>query len=290
MDQELYPYSPIVERLPLEWPGGAGVAFYLALNVEHFHVDRPAVSIGPATSQLIPDPLNYGWRDYGARVGIWRMIEALDQLPITPSVALNSEVWGHYPQIIEAGQERGWCWVAHGLSNSQLHTGIDVDEERTRLTQMLSAFNAGGIKPKGWLGPALTETFETARLLSELGFNYVLDWCNDDQPYSLEVEGMVSVPYSIELNDITAFVEHRISGPDFVQMVRDQLEQLLGESENAGRVLTFAAHPFILGQPFRHRYFVEALEYVCARDGVWLTTSDAIAEHYLNALSAGTFD
>jgi hypothetical protein len=280
MDQELYSYSPIVERPRLEWPGGQGVAFYLAVNVEHFHVDRPALSINAGTSALIPDPLNYGWRDYGARVGIWRMMEVLDQLPLTPSIALNSDVCTHYPQIIEAGKERDWCWVAHAQSNSLLHSAIEVEEERSRLAEMLATLGGAGLRPRGWLGSALSETFDTARLLSELGFEYVLDWCNDDQPYPLAVEGMLSVPYSIELNDITAFVEHRASGSEFVQMVRDQLEQLLRDSRSTGRVMALAVHPFILGQPFRHRYFAEALEYVCSRDGVWLTTSDAIAEHY----------
>jgi allantoinase len=287
MDQEFYPYSPIVERPPLEWPGGAGVAFYLALNVEHFHLDRPALSINAATSSLVPDPLNYGWRDYGARVGIWRMIDALDQLPITPSVAVNSEVCGHYPQIIKAGTERDWCWVAHAQTNSLLHSAIEVDEERKRLDQMITDLKAAGLRPRGWLGSALSETFQTARLLSELGFQYVLDWCNDDQPYPLAVEGMISVPYSIELNDLTAFVEHRVSGADFVQMVRDQLEQLLHDSRSSGRVMALAVHPFIVGQPFRHRYLVEALEYICRRDGVWLTTSDAIADHYMQARPDG---
>jgi allantoinase len=286
MDQELFPYSPIVDRPLLEWPGDAGVAFYLAVNVEHFHIDRPALSINAGTSQLIPDPLNYGWRDYGVRVGIWRMMEVLDRLPITPSIALNSDVCTNYPQIIEAGKERDWCWVAHAQSNSLLHSGIEVEEERLRLTEMLGTLEDAGLRPRGWLGSALSETFETARLLSDLGFQYVLDWCNDDQPYPLAVEGMISVPYSIELNDITIFVEHRISGPDFVQMVRDQLEQLLLDSRSTGRVMALAVHPFILGQPFRHRYLAEALEYVCSRDGVWLTTSDAIAEHYIRTREA----
>lgn len=290
MDQELYPYSPIVDRPALEWPGGAQVAFYLALNVEHFHIDRPALSINAGTSELVPDPLNYGWRDYGARVGIWRMIDALDRLPITPSAAMNSDVCAYHPQIVEAGKERDWCWVAHGLSNSVLHSEIGADEERGLLTEMLAALESSGLRPHGWLGPALSETFQTAQLLSELGFKYVLDWCNDDQPYPLSIEGMISVPYSIELNDITLFVEHRISGAEFVQIVGDQLEQLLKDSSTSGRVMTLAIHPFILGQPFRLRYLVEALEYICGRDGVWLTTSDAIAEHYLNTRSARTVD
>jgi hypothetical protein len=133
----------------------------------------------------------------------------------------------------------------------------------------------------GWLGPALTETFATPALLKELGFTYTLDWCNDDQPFELNVPGVISVPYSIEVNDITMFVGRNLSGPEFVRVVHDQVDQLLADSADNGRVMALPIHPFIVCQPFRHRYLVEALEYICSRPEVWLTTSDAIAEHFL---------
>jgi allantoinase len=282
MEQELYAYSPITERPPLSWPGGNRVAFYLGLNIEHYLVDRPSTSTSPATVGLTPDPMNYSWRDYGVRVGVWRAMELLDRLDVPASVLLNSDVCRFYPQILEAIVERDWVCLGHGQNNSTLQTGMDEDAERAYLTEMVNVIEAAtGSRPKGWLGPALSETFETPRLLRELGTTYLLDWCNDDQPYPLHLDGMISVPYAVALNDISMFVSRGYTGADYVQMVCDHLDQLLAESETAGRVMALAIHPFVINHPSLHRYLAEALEQVKARDGVWITTSDAIAEHYL---------
>ncbi|MEV0614598.1 polysaccharide deacetylase family protein [Nonomuraea sp. NPDC050404] len=279
MRNELFDYSPIIEREPVAWPDGARVAFYVGLNVEHFLIDRPSTSLNPATAALVPDPLNYGWRDYGARVGIWRMMEIFDRHGIRPSVLLNSDVAGEYPQIIEAGRARNWAWLAHGKNNSILQSGMKPDEERAFLTDVVTTIEqATGQRPRGWLGPALTETFQTPALLAELGLRYVLDWTNDDQPYRLNVPGMLSVPYSVELNDLGLFTMKSFTGPDFVQIVKDQLDQLHAEG---GRVMTLALHTFVTGQPFRAKYLDQALEYIVNHPGVWVTTSDEIADHYL---------
>jgi peptidoglycan/xylan/chitin deacetylase (PgdA/CDA1 family) len=276
-----FDYSPITERSPLRWPGGARVAVYIGLNVEHFLPDRPSTSIWPGTAELQPDALNYGWRDYGARVGIWRTIESLDRHGVRPSVLLNSAVIEHHPQIIAAGRERDWVWLAHGRTNSILHNGFDVDEERRLLTEMTAAIaEATGRRPLGWMGPGLTETHHTPELLADLGYRYVLDWTNDDQPYPLTVPGMLSVPYSVELNDLLLFGKG-FTGPEFVQIVIDQYEQLSADAANgSGRVLALALHPFVIGQAFRHRYFDQVLAYLASRPDVWLTTSDDIAAHY----------
>jgi peptidoglycan/xylan/chitin deacetylase (PgdA/CDA1 family) len=282
VEQELYRYSPINERPPLAWPEGNRVAFYLGLNIEHYLIDRPSTSTSPATVGLTPDPMNYGWRDYGVRVGVWRAIELLDRLEIPASVLLNSDVCRFYPQIMKAIAERDWVCLGHGQNNSTLQTAMDEDAERDYLTEMVRVIESTtGSRPHGWLGPALTETFNTPRLLRELGFSYVVDWCNDDQPYPLDVDGMVSVPYAQQLNDISLFVSRSYSGAEYVQMVCDHLDQLLAEGETAGRVMALAIHPFVINQPALHRYLAQALEEVKARDGVWITTADAIAEHYL---------
>lgn len=283
MDNPLYEYSPIVTRPRLSWPQGARVAFYVGLNIEHYQVDRPSTSIAGVTTALVPDPLNYGWRDYGVRVGIWRMIEALDQHRMRASVLLNSDCCKHYPQIIEAGKQRNWAWLAHGKNNSILQAGMSVDEERGYLKEVVETVSkATGQRVNGWLGPALTETFETPRLLKELGLTYVLDWCADDQPFPLTVPGMMSVPYSIELNDITLFVGKSLTGEGFYRMVVDQFDQLYKDGETTGRVMALCLHPFIINQPFRQKYLERALAYIAGHDGVWLTTSDDIAEHYAN--------
>ncbi|MFB7629666.1 polysaccharide deacetylase family protein [Streptomyces sp. NPDC056149] len=281
MDNQLYDYSPITERAPISWPGGARIAFYVGVNIEHYQVDRPSTSIFPGTTGLTPDPLNYGWRDYGPRVGIWRLMESLDRHGIRASVLLNSDVGERYPQIIEAGRARNWTWLAHGKNNSVLQADMTPDEERAYLAEVVDTIErTTGHRPRGWLGPALTETFRTPEFLAELGLSYVLDWANDDQPYRLNVPGMLSVPYPIELNDISLFVGKSLSGPDFVQIVKDQLAQLHADAAGSGRVMSLALHPFVIGQPFRHTYLDQALEHIAQHPGVWLTTSDEIAEHY----------
>lgn len=286
-DITLYDYSPITEREPIHWPDGKRVAFYVGLNIEHFYVDLPGTATYEGTTALTPDALNYGWRDYGPRVGIWRQIQLLDKYGIRASALLNSDVGERYPQIIAAGNERGWDWLAHGSSNSHLHTGLSLEEERRVLTDIVSTIEkTTGRRPRGWMGPGLTETFHTPGLLAELGLEYVLDWTNDDQPYRLNVPGMLSVPYSVELNDIGIFVSKGLTGPDFVRMVRDQLDQLYADSADSGRVLALALHPFVTGQAFRHRYLDEALEYVVNHPGVWVTTSDEIAAHYRRTTAA----
>jgi allantoinase len=281
MDVDLFDYSPITEREPIRWPGGARVAFYVGLNIEHFYADRPSTSLNEGTAALVPDPLNYGWRDYGPRVAIWRMIESFDRHGIRASALVNSEVCERYPQIIAAGRERGWAWVAHGKTNSMLQSGMSVDEERSLLAEVVETIERGtGQRPRGWLGPGLSETFATPRLLAELGLGYVLDWTNDDQPYRLNVPGLLSVPYSVELNDLGLFTFKSFTGREFVEVVEDQLDQLYADSADSGRVMALALHPFVTGQPFRAGYLDQALEHVANHPGVWLTTSDAIAEHY----------
>ena len=216
MDNELYDYSPITERSPLHWPGGARVAFYVGLNIEHFHIDSPSTSLWEGTASLVPDPLNYGWRDYGPRVGVWRLIESLDRHGIRASALLNSEVAHRYPHIsapVRNGTGRGWRTVR---PTPPCRPAWPHDEERAFFTEVVETIeHATGRRPRGWLGPGLTETFQTPALLAELGLSYVLDWTSDDQPYRLNVPGMLSVPYSVELNDIDLFMSKGLSGPDF---------------------------------------------------------------------------
>ena len=283
MDNRLYDYSAIVDRPRLTLPDGARVAFWIGLNVEHYEVDRPSTSIFAGTAALQPDPLNYGWRDYGPRVGIWRTIDVLDKHDLRASVLLNADVCQRYPRIIEEGNKRRWAWLAHGKNNSIFEAGMSVDEERSYLTDVVQTIERDtGSRPRGWLGPALTETFNTPELLAELGLSYVLDWCSDDQPFPLNVKAgrMISVPYSIEMNDVSLFVGKSLSGADFAQMVMDQFDVLYEEGAHSARVMCLALHPFIVNQPFRHKYLDRALAYIAGHEGVWRATSDEIADWY----------
>lgn len=277
---ELFSYSPITERPQIRWPGGAGVAVYIGLNIEHFLMDRPSTSIWPGTADLVPDALNHGWRDYGPRVGIWRIIDILDRHGVRASALLNSDVVHHYPQIVKAGLERDWAWLAHGRTNSILHTDMNRADELATLIDVVDTIaSATGRRPRGWMGPGLTETFNTPALLADLGLSYVLDWTNDDQPYPLNVPGMISVPYTVELNDLGLSAKGT-TGPEFVQIVVDQYEQLRADSVHSGRAMALALHPFVTGQAFRAKYLDQALAHLAAQPDIWLTTSDAIAEHY----------
>ncbi len=285
MDNKLYDYSPIHSRPQIAWPEGKKLAFWVGLNVEHYEVDKPSTSLFGATAMLQPDPLNFGWRDYGPRVGVWRMMDLLDKYRIRASVLLNSDVCSRYPQIIEAGNKRDWIWLAHGKNNSILQAGMSLEDERAYLTDVVNTIKQGtGKEPKGWLGPALSETYNTPELLSELGLTYLCDWCADDQPFPLKLESgrkMISVPYSIELNDIPLFVGKSYTGEQYYQMVVDAFDVLYDESAQNGRVFCLALHPFVINQPFRHKYLDKALEYITSRSDVWLTTSDEIADWYL---------
>lgn len=283
MDNNLYDYSPIVDRAPLQWPEGKKVAFYLGLNLEHYQVDKPSTSIFGGTAGLNPDPLNYGWRDYGLRVGVWRMIKSLDKHGIRASALVNADVCKHYPQVVQAGRERNWAWIAHGRDNSTFQTGMSREWETDYLKDVVRTIeDHTGSRPSGWLGPALTETENTPRILADLGLSYVLDWCSDDQPFPLAVEGMVSVPYSMEVNDVTLFSDRNLSGAAFLQIVKDQYGQLREDAEESGRVMALPLHPFIINQPFRHKYLDQALEFIARQPDVWLTTSDEIARHFKN--------
>jgi peptidoglycan/xylan/chitin deacetylase (PgdA/CDA1 family) len=204
-------------------------------------------------------------------------------------VLLNSDVCQHYPQIIQAGRERQWAWLAHGKTNSILQADMMPADERVFLKAVVETIaKAVGRRPQGWMGPGLTETFETPTILKELGLSYVLDWCADDQPFALSVPGLISVPYAIELNDINLFVAKSLTGADFYRAVVDQFDQLYEDSAQSGRVMALALHPFVIGQPFRHKYLAKALAYIVSREGVWLTTSDEIAAHYLLQQGAPT--
>lgn len=284
--QPPYRYSPIVDRAPIEYPEGTRCALYIGLNIEHFHMGRPATSVSPLTAGLAVDPMNFGWRDYGTRVGIWRMIELLDELDLKASVLLNSEVCDEYPQIVAAGVERDWAWLGHGITNSSLWTGMGAEEERALLRGIVATITrATGRAPRGWLGPALTETENSLTLLSELGFTYSLDWIADDQPFPLDAGGapFISVPYSIEVNDIPAFLDRGMTAEAFGQSIVDHLELLRSESRRRpGGVLGVALHPFLINQPSRHRYLADALARVRELDDVWFTTSDDLAAWYLD--------
>lgn len=278
MEHTRYPYWPISERPPIRWPNGARVAFWLIPNIEHFRFDRPTADSGPP-----PDVYNFAQRDYGLRVGVWRLMEVLDKYQLRATVALNSDVCRFYPQIIEAGVARKWEWMGHGVTNSERLSGLDEATERETVREVVETIAAAtGSRPAGWLSPGLTETYHTPDLLAEAGITYLADWCVDDQPFPMRVRTgrMISIPYSQELNDIPAFIRKGMTPEDFYRTICDQFDVLYEEGARSGRVMALALHPFLSGHPFRARWLGKALEHITSHEGVWLATGGEIADWY----------
>jgi peptidoglycan/xylan/chitin deacetylase (PgdA/CDA1 family) len=283
-EQTRFPYSAIVDRKPLRWPNGARIAVWVIPNIEHFLFDRPSTSVTHATTSLVPDVLNYSWRDYGVRVGIWRLMDIMDRYGIKGTVALNSDVCLRYPRIIQAGNQLGWEWMGHGTSNSIMINRQTEEEERSLIRDVVDTIEKGtGKHPRGWLSPALSESHRTLDLLAECGIEYVCNWVNDEQPYPMRVTtgSMISIPYSVEINDIPAFVDLKQSAETFGRMICDQFDVLYEDGAKTGRVMAICLHPFLIGHPYRSKYFAQALAHITSRQDVWLTTGGEITDWYV---------
>lgn len=279
-----FPYSAIIDRKPLRWPKGARIAVWVVPNIEHFLFDRPSTSISASTTGLVPDVLNYSWRDYGVRVGIWRLMDVMERHGVKGTVALNSDVCIHYPRIIEVGNQLGWEWMGHGTTNSILLNRQSEEEERKLVGDVIETITKStGTRPRGWLSPALSETHHTLDLLAEAGIRYVGNWVNDEQPYPIRVKTgtMLSLPYSIEINDIPVFLGQGKSPEMFGQMICDQFDGLYEDGAKSGRVLCISLHPFLTGQPYRSKYLAKAFAHIASRQEVWITTGGEIADWYI---------
>jgi peptidoglycan/xylan/chitin deacetylase (PgdA/CDA1 family) len=277
-----FEYSAIIDRPPLRWPNGARVAVWVIPNIEHFLFDRPSTRI-EAALPVNPDVLNYSWRDYGVRVGIWRMMEVMERYGVKGTVALNSDVCRHYPRIIEEGKKLGWEWMGHGTNNSTLINRQSETEERALIREVVGTISCSvGKAPRGWLSPALSETVHTLDILADNGIEYVGNWVNDEQPYPMRVKtgSMISIPYSVEINDIPALLGVHQSPERFGQMICDQFDVLYEDGAKTGRVMSICLHPFLVGHPHRSKYFARALAHVTSRQEVWLATGSEIVDWY----------
>lgn len=283
MEHGRFAYSPIVDRKPLKLPNGARVAVWVIPNIEHFLIDRPSTSVTMVTTSLKPDILNYSWRDFGVRVGIWRMMEVMEKHGVKGTVALNSDVCIHYPRIIEEANKLGWEWMGHGQTNSVLFNAQKEDEERALIAEITSTITkATGTKPKGWLSPALSESFNTPDLLAEAGYEYVANWVNDEQPYPMKVKkgALYSIPYSIEINDIPAFLDRHWDAEQFYKAICDQFDVLYEDGARSARVMAICLHPFLIGHAYRSKWFDKALAHIKSHDKVWITRGGDIIDWY----------
>jgi allantoinase len=277
-----FPYSLISQRPRLKWPNGARVALWVVPNIESFSLlERPG-GLGPGK---IPDIPTWAVRDYGNRVGIFRVMQVLDRYGIRATVALNSDICINHPAIIEEGCARRWEWMGHNQSNTRRLNEVSAEEEIQIIRDTLSTIErASGVRPIGWLGSGLQETWNTLDNLSAAGCEYVADWgANDDQPYLMTLDDgktLVSVPYSYDINDKQAFERRNVSASDFREMICRQFDVLYREGEESGRVMHIALHPYLIGLPYRIDALDQALAYVCRHQGVWLATGGEIARHY----------
>jgi peptidoglycan/xylan/chitin deacetylase (PgdA/CDA1 family) len=286
-----YDYSAIVDRPDYTWPGGKRLAFYLALNVEHFAFGEPPG--GDFTSvSLPPYHRSFAWRDYGNRVGVWRLLELFEALGLPVAVLANAAVYDYCPRVLEAFRERGDEFVGHGVSNSYRQGDLPEHRERALIAEATETIRAfAGKAPEGWLGPWISQSWITPDLLREAGYRYLLDWHCDDQPVWFRTRGepILSVPYPcMEVNDSPAFLYRRVSEPDFTRMIVDNFDEMLEQSRAQPLVCMVSLHTFVVGQPFRLRELRRALQHVAAhRDDVWLTHPGAIARH-IASLPAGS--
>lgn len=282
MEHGRFAYSAIIDRPPLKWPNGAHLALWVIPNLEHFRFDQ---TYG-GTASTAPDLIGYAPRDYGNRVGVWRIMEALDKHGIRATAALNGEVCEFEPRIIEEGNKRRWEWMGHCLTNSRRLSGTDEATERQIISDTVRVLRSGtGKAPRGWLGAGLAETTRTPDLLREHGIDYVGDWVNDDQPYRMTTAhgGLYSIPYSVEINDRPAYDDRKVTPPEFARMIRDQFDRLYGEGQMSGRVMAICLHPWISGVPHRIRFLEEALAYINGHEHIWWATGSEIMDAYVKA-------
>jgi peptidoglycan/xylan/chitin deacetylase (PgdA/CDA1 family) len=277
---------PIVRRPQAAWPQGKRLAVYVALNLESYAFGE-GLSEDIVPGSGTPDVLNWSWREYGNRVGAWRLLDAFKQSGIAPSLLVNSAIYARHAELAQAFRDAGAAIVAHGRTNSESQAGLDEAAERRLIVEARDAIaaHAGG-PPQGWLGPWIAETPRTPDLLRAAGFSYVLDWCMDDQPIWLVAQGgrLLSVPYPQELNDSNAIVARRHTAADFADMIVDQFDEMREQATGQPLVMGVALHAYVAGQPFRLRKLKAALRHIgTSYPDVWFATSDAIAAHWANA-------
>jgi allantoinase len=278
-----YAYSPIVGRPTFRWPNGARLAVYFALGLEQYAFG-PGMTENLVPGMSEPDILNTSWREYGNRVGAWRILDCFTRAEIPLAILLNSAVCDDAPELVAACRGAGCELIAHGYSNSDTMAGMDEAQESAYLRRVASHMErATGKRPEGWASPWIAETALTPDLLHESGYQYLLDWCMDDQPVWLKTRTgrILSVPYSQELNDSSAIIGRRVSAADFADMIVAQFDEMRETAGDQPLVMSVILHAFIIGQPFRLRALRRALEHIGrARASLWLTQPGAIARYF----------
>ncbi len=280
------PYSPIISRPKLKLPNGARIALWVVPNIEHYeYLPRPSAVRDPWPRSPHPDVIGYGSKDYGNRVGVWRMFDILDKHGIRGTVSLSMANFVHFPEIFRACEDRAWSIMSHGMYNTRYHWGYSEDEERAAIKESVDLYgDLTGRMLKGWFSPAASNTLNTPDLVAEAGIKYYCDWYHDDQPLPIQVRAgqLITIPYTMDINDSIIY-RQQFEGAEFAGMIRDTFDTLYAESADSARVMCIALHPYMMGQPHRIKHLDEALGYILEHEDVWAATGEEIAEWYLES-------
>jgi peptidoglycan/xylan/chitin deacetylase (PgdA/CDA1 family) len=277
---ERFEFSAIPERERFELPNGARIAVYLVVNVEEWDIDKPIAReyvTSPAGVPTVPNIPNWAWHEYGMRVGIWRILDALAERGLKASAAINARVCeGAGEPVARAMLEAGWPFMGHGYEQAALHTVEDQREVINKSFEVLMSYT--GTAPKGWLGPGLHETLDTLDYLAEAGFKFVCDWPMDEHPVEMRTNAgpIMAMPYSMELSDLPLMVVHQHESHVWLDRAMSQFDRLYEEGAEQPRVMSMSVHPYITGVPHRFKYFLAAYDYMLKKDDVWFATPEEI--------------
>ena len=279
-------YSAISERPKLILPDGARVAVWVIVNVEEWDATQPmprTVLPPPAGGSPSPDVPNWAWHEYGNRVGFWRFVKLFDEFAIPVTLAINGSAIAAYPAIVRAAVARKWEFMGHGFTQRNMQKVADERADVRRTREVI--IEATGMPPRGWLGPGLTETWETPDILAEEGYDYVADWVLDDQPVWLTTRGkpIINVPYTQEINDVAMIAVQHHKGSEYAERAIDQFEQIYDDAADSARVVALVAHPYLMGAPHRFKYLRRVFEAVRGKSGVKFWTGAQIADWYRSA-------
>ena len=282
-----YEYSPINERPAYDWPNGKRLAVYVALNVEVFPFGE---GLGPDLNMRQPEPdiPNYTWRDWGNRVGIWRLIDLFEEFAMPLTVNLNTAIYDECPQIPLALRRCGAEIVGHGRTNAERQADMDEATERAMILEVTQRIQEEeGVAPAGWMGPWVNETHATPDLLKEAGYTYVMDWAMDEQPVRMNTRAgsLLSIPYARPTNDITALHGAKVAPALWGDMLIDQFDEMLRQSAKEPLVFNLSLHPYLVGHAFRLMHLRRAVAHIAARrDEVWMARAGDIAGHAMTVL------
>jgi peptidoglycan/xylan/chitin deacetylase (PgdA/CDA1 family) len=283
-DPNLYDYWPYQDRPKIVWPDGKKLAFWVAPNIEYYEFDPPKNPQRPGWPKPSPDVVGYSQRDWGNRVGHWRLMEMLDRHGLRGSISLSTGLIDHHPEIIEACVARHWEFFSHGIYNTRYSYGMDEAQERAVIEDSIRSIEqATGQRIRGYLAPALTHTERTFDLIAEYDFWYTCDLFQDDQPQPIKTRTgrLISMPYSLEVNDVITYGALAMTPWRYADILMRHFDQLLEEGEASGTVMCIPLHAYLVAQSHRIRPFEKALEYIAGHtDDVWLTTAVEIAGYY----------